>query len=108
MSSDNNDDDNGMEDYPALMTTPGAMTTRKQIVAFLHNMHGYLNVPSDVDKATCAYDAHAKKYGLDTQTTIKVDHHHQEGSKNSYDWTVTTVAKIPGTNETVSCKYGSI
>jgi len=102
------DDDNGLEDYPALMTTPGVMTTRKQINAFLFNMHGYLDVPLDVNEAACAYDAHAKKYGLETRTTIKVNV--EEVSEDSLDtnWTVTTVAKIPGTHETVSCTYGPI
>ena len=101
------DDDDGLEDYPALMTTPGVMTTRKQIVAFVHNMHGYLNVPPDRDKAIDAFDAHAGKHGLETKTTIEIEDHQQD-SNDRHNWTVKTVAKIPRTHETVTCTYGSI
>ena len=104
-SSDDSDDsfDDVMADYPALMT-PGVMTTRKQIRAFVCNMHGYLAVPAERDKAASAYDAYASKFGVESVTVITLQDPAYPDERSN--WTRKTTARIPGTHETVTCFYG--
>jgi hypothetical protein len=104
-SGDDSDDsfDDGMADYPALVT-PGFMTTRKQIRQFVCNMHGYLAVPDERDKAASAYDAHASKFGVESVTVITLQDSAYPDERSN--WTRKTTARIPGTHKTVTCFYG--